>query len=149
MVGVRAETQLGWRAGVLGSSVVEFGRIRWAVELGILEKGELGCCWNSRWFGGDYWMELGEEWRAEVVEFWVRLGGEFGEILKVFLGSEWSRMKRRKNVVFSVKQRGILRSLSLWVAQGRKLGGSGCLRGCILVSSYWLLFVFICRSGCH
>ena len=95
MVGVRAETQVGWRAGVLGSSVVEFGRIRWAVELGILEKGELGCCWNSRWFGGDYWVELGEEWRAEVVEFWVRLGGECWvvrvEMEALVLVGRWSR----------------------------------------------------------
>ena len=82
---------------------MEFGKVSGAVVAGILEDAELGRGCGFRVFGGDYWVEWGEEWRAEVVEFWVRLGGEFEEILKVFLGSEWSRMKRRKNVVFSVK----------------------------------------------
>ena len=59
VVGVRAETQVGWRAGVLGSSVVEFGRIQGAVELGILEEGGWVAVCGFRRMEGDFWGSFG------------------------------------------------------------------------------------------
>ena len=86
VVGCWAKGRGFWGASVQASCWVKFGLEWWSEEKGISGRWVVGFCWNSRWFGGDYWVELGEKWRVEVVEFWVRLGDEFGEILKVFWG---------------------------------------------------------------
>ena len=79
-VGVKAEAQVVWDGGVLGSLVAEFGRIGGLNCWEFWKRWSVGFCKDFRCL----WVVLGQEWSwnrgAEVLEFWVRLGGELGVV---------------------------------------------------------------------
>ena len=60
-----------------------------------------------------------------MLEAWVRLGEELGEIWKVFEVLEWSGIKRRKNVVFSGREGAKSWVLRLALALGMHTGEGG------------------------
>ena len=69
MVRVKAEAWVVWEGGVLVVLWAKFG-MKWRSEVpGILEDVELGSEEDFRWYRACFWVELGEEWRAEVGEF--------------------------------------------------------------------------------
>ena len=108
VVRVGLKAGVAWEDGVQAIWVEGFGRVLWSVVREFWMEGELGCCWNSRWFGGDYWVELGEEWRAGKVVVWVRLGRKLEGFYRVVGALRRMKKKRKKNAQLPPEEEGIL-----------------------------------------
>ena len=80
MMGVRAEAQVGWKGGILVSCWVDFGKVSWSEERGILRRVELGSVMENGSFGVISGVERMRNGGMKCWRFWVDLGDEMGEV---------------------------------------------------------------------
>ena len=86
-------------------------------------------------------MVSGGEGRAVVLEAWVRLGEELGEISEAFGALVCSGIKEEEMLIFLAEKGGELGSFRLGIALGMHTG-EGSVFWCLLLGVYWVFVWF-------